>query len=128
MSKSLDDLDPIFKARVAMFTATLDKEGIRYTISETRRSYIEQREAFRKGHSKRDGLKLISMHQAGLAVDVVPLNSRGEPTWDYIAFADAYKKIAKIGRDMGLECGADWTPLDPATGLGWDPPHYEMKG
>lgn len=128
MSVRLEDLDLDFMPIARQFIDALDKNGIKYAITETRRSLKSQQDAFRRGASKRDGIKLISLHQAGLAIDVVPLDKSGQPTWDYYAYRVEYKQIASIARLYGLVSGQDWEPKDPRTGIGWDPGHYEIKG
>jgi hypothetical protein len=37
-----------------------------------------------------------------------------------------YMSIDDIAREQGWMCGQDWQPIDPDTGLGADPPHYQM--
>jgi hypothetical protein len=127
MSTKLDDLDPTFLAQVRPFLAALDAAGIKYSVTETRRSFADQKHYFKVGTSKCDGLVKLSLHQAGLAIDVVPVDAGGNPSWDYVGRLADYRRIAEIARANGLESGQDWTPLDPKTGLGWDPPHYQMK-
>jgi hypothetical protein len=122
------DLDPAFRTKAEMVCRKLDELGIKYAVTETRRPYAAQAAAFARGASKRDGLKLISLHQAGLAIDIVPLDAAGRPTWDYAKYAEDYKRIGSVSKADGLEWGGDWAPIDPKTGLGWDAPHHEFKG
>lgn len=128
MSTKLEDLDEPFQAKARAVAAKLNELGIRHAVTETRRSYIAQSDAFKRGASKCDGLNKLSMHQAGLAIDIVPLDDKGRPTWDYVKYADAYKKIGAVCKDFGLDWGGTWTPIDPKTGLGWDAPHSQFKG
>lgn len=128
MSRNIDDLDEPFRSRVRTLLADLDRVGVKYAVTETRRSYTDQAAYFAKGTSKCDGIRNLSMHQAGLAVDIVPLDSAGRPTWDYRGNREAYMRIAAMARAVGLEVGQDWLPIDPATGMGWDPPHIQFKG
>lgn len=128
MSREIEDLDIAFQDQVAQLKLRLEAAGIPFAIAETRRDYATQADAFRRGASKRDGLRMISMHQAGLAVDIVPLDDKGKPTWEYARFPDRFKAIGRIARTLNMACGQDWEPIDKGTGLGWDPPHYEFKG
>jgi hypothetical protein len=73
-----------------------------------------------------DGINTPSPHQSGKAFDIVPLVD-WKPTWDYMKYADRYRKIGEIGRALGLDCGQDWKPFNAQTGLGWDPPHYQLR-
>ncbi len=128
MSTRIEDLDEPFRTKVQMVVSKLGELGISFAITETRRTYMAQSEAFKRGASKCDGLNKLSMHQAGLAVDIVPIDpvSR-KPTWDYAKFSAEYKKIGAVCKDFGLEWGGTWTPIDPKTGLGWDAPHSQLK-
>jgi hypothetical protein len=64
---------------------------------------------------------LKSRHIDGLAMDVLPVDGRGNPTWDLSHYRQQFTAISKCARDAGLECGADW----PAPKTDW--PHYEIK-
>lgn len=64
---------------------------------------------------------LKSKHIEGLAMDVVPVDGAGSPTWDIAHYRAAFEKILRCGRDAGLICGADWP--EPQT----DWPHYEFN-
>ena len=72
-----------------------------------------------------DGKTIRSKHQSGRAIDIVPKDEMGYPTWDYGNYAKQYRQIAQAMKDADFKCGADWPPFDKKTGLGWDPPHYE---
>ena len=128
MSTRIEDLDEPFRGKIVLLMTRLAEQGIKHTITETRRGYLAQAGYFAKGTSKCDGWKKLSMHQAGLAVDIVPLDQAGKPTWDYVKYADAFKQIGAAAKACGLEWGGDWQPIDPRTGLGWDAPHCEFKG
>ncbi|MCL2722006.1 MAG: M15 family metallopeptidase [Treponema sp.] len=64
---------------------------------------------------------LQSKHIEGLAMDVLPVDGRGNPTWDLAHFRMQFEHIRNCGRAIGLICGADW--LSPQA----DWPHYEIK-
>ena len=126
MSTRIADLRPDFQQTAREFIDDLEAQGINHAIYCTGRTAAEQADAFKRGASKCDGIKILSPHQKGIAIDVGPLDDRGNWTWDYEKYADEYKAIATVARAHGLECGQDWAPLDPTTGMGWDPPHYQM--
>jgi hypothetical protein len=65
---------------------------------------------------------LKSKHIEGLAMDVLPVDGAGNPTWDLAHYRDAFEKIRFCGRGAGLVCGADW----PSPQTDW--PHYEIRG
>ena len=62
---------------------------------------------------------LKSKHIDGLAMDVLPVDGKGNPTWDLAHFQRQFDIIRDCGKSSGLICGADWKLAD------W--PHYEMK-
>jgi len=79
MSDRLEDLDESVQPVFLAFWEDLNAEGA-YTLWCTRRNLKEQQEAHASGASKCDGVKSISLHQAGLAMDVVVLDEQGNPT------------------------------------------------
>ena len=72
-----------------------------------------------------DGKTIKSKHQGGRAIDIVPKDENGNPTWDYAKYAKQYRRIVDMMKDAGFSCGADWPPINPVTELGWDPPHHQ---
>jgi len=128
VSTSLDDLVPKFRAIVEPALAELRERGIPHIVTCTGRTTAEQLDAYNRGASKCDGVRIKSKHQLGLAIDIVPPDERGTATWNYRRYRTAYKRIAAVMRAHGCICGQDWPPIDPVAGMGWDPPHYEYKG
>jgi hypothetical protein len=57
---------------------------------------------------------LKSKHLEGLAMDILPVDGRGNPTWDLAHYRHQFEAIREAGRNAGLECGADW-------------PHYQVR-
>lgn len=128
MAALIEELDPVMQVKVADGLMRCKAAGLKVVLAETRRNYEKQADVFRKGYSRCDGIKRLSMHQAGLAVDIVALDENGNRSWDYAKFKDTYHGIGNIMRSLGFDCGQDWLPLDKVTGFGWDVPHYEFKG
>jgi hypothetical protein len=62
-----------------------------------------------------------SKHLSGRAMDILPVDGRGNPTWDLAHYRHQFDEIVRCGREAGLECGADW----PESQRDW--PHYEVK-
>lgn len=81
----------------------LFNEVIKYyncSIISGLRTVEEQQKVFKKGTSECDGIKIISKHQLGLAVDVVPCPL----DWnDYESFAELAGCIKTIASQMGLK-------------------------
>ena len=153
MSKDLRDLRPEVAKKAAELLIMLDRDGIRYTVTSTLRTQGEQLALYAQGRAElvlvqalrqvaglrelhpsenkyavteRDGVFKLSRHQGGRAIDVVPLDERGRPSWNYAAMQAQYRSIGDKARELGWTCGQDWPPIDPETGLGADPPHYEI--
>jgi hypothetical protein len=154
MSKRIEDLADDFRPVAVAFLEDLSNAGIRYSVRQTLRTLAEQQAYFAQGRltltevnqlrasagmkaipkaentytvTNCDGIKYPSNHQSGGAIDVVPLDRWGNPTWDTEAYAEAFVAIGEVARAHGLSCGQDWPPISAKTGLGWDAPHYERK-
>lgn len=123
----LSDLAPELRPLAEALVRELRVRGIPHSVQCTLRSLEDQQKAFADGFSKCDGIVRKSMHQLGLAIDIVPVSAAGRPTWNYRKYATEYRRIGEVARSLGLICGQDWEPIDKGTGLGWDPPHYEMR-
>lgn len=128
MAAIFDDLDPSWKPIALAIDADLKARNVRYTAFSGRRIYVDQNIAFKNKASQCDGIIKISLHQAGLATDWVAIDDNGRPTWDYIKFADVYKDIRDTIIRHGGEAGGTWMPSPyESVGLGWDPPHGQIK-
>jgi len=144
--RMLAGLDPAAQPVFKEFLERLDSDlgGDRYIVYEGRRSEEVQRAYYAQGRelleavnkkraavglfplrSERDNYKITwtldSKHVVGLAMDVVPVDGAGNPTWDLGHFWGTFKKIRDCGFASGLICGADWPPEQR------DWPHYEMR-
>ncbi|MCV5090722.1 M15 family metallopeptidase, partial [Escherichia coli] len=60
-----------------------------------------------------------SYHNYGLAVDIVPTNAQGKPTWQ--ASREVWEAIGRAGERQGLEWGGRWTGFS-------DVPHFQFAG
>jgi hypothetical protein len=142
-AKKLAELSPEAQPAFREFLNFLDEEmgDCRYVVFEGRRSpavqeayYAQGREPLESVNKKRAaaGLYLLrgdgdnyvitwtlkSKHIEGLAMDVVPADGAGNPTWDLAHYRNAFEAIRGCGKRAGLTCGADWNPPD------W--PHYQI--
>jgi hypothetical protein len=116
----------------------------RYVVHEARRSVRVQEAYYAQGRSSLDGVNelrkmaglfllrsekdnykitwsLKSKHIDGLAMDIVPTDGAGNPTWDLGHYWGFFTAIRDCGRTAGLVCGADW----PSPQTDW--PHYETR-
>jgi peptidoglycan L-alanyl-D-glutamate endopeptidase CwlK len=141
----LAELDGRAQPRFEQFLNRLDEAlgETQYVVFEGRRSAAVQEAYYAQGRKpleevnalrKLAGLYLLrseqdnytitwtlkSRHLEGLAMDVLPVNGDGSPTWDLAHFRIKFETIRGCGRAVGLECGADWPQTD------W--PHYEIRG
>ena len=143
-SRMLKDLDlraqPVFENFLRYLDEALGEN--QYIVFEGRRSVKTQEAYYAQGRKsleevnalrKQAGLYLLrsekdnytitwtlkSKHIEGLAMDVLPVDGKGNPTWDLAHFQPQFNIIRNCGKEAGLICGADWKPAD------W--PHYEIK-
>ena len=145
--RMLAELDPRAQATFRDFLDRLDMvlHDDQYIVFEGRRTVAVQRAYFAQGRepleevnrlraaaglwllrSENDNRRQItwtmqSKHIDGLAMDVLPVNGRGQPTWDLAHFGWQFETIRNCGRAAGLICGADWSPPH----VDW--PHYEIR-
>lgn len=110
MSRSLDDLQPAFRAKVVQFLSACKAAGIDILVTCTTRTMDEQARLYAQGrtipgHIVTNAKPGQSAHNYGLAVDIVPLVD-GKPDW---AFNAAHPSLvwAKVGR-LGKLAGMDW--------------------
>ena len=118
-----------------LFKEKMDGEGLRFILTQTYRSQIEQDALYAQGRSslievnelrKDAGLSPItkeqnkkvtwvkkSRHTDREAFDIAMLDSKGKITW----LAIAYKAAGRIGKSIGLTWGGDWSTPDY--------PHFE---
>jgi hypothetical protein len=129
MAAIFDDLDPGWKTTALAIDADLKAQGIKCVYAEGVRDLAKQQSVFLAGNSRCDGIKAISLHQARLACDWVALDDKGNRTWDYVKYSDTYKAIRDTIIKHGGEAGGSWLQGSKflAVGLGWDPPHGQIK-
>ncbi len=153
MSTSIYTLRAEAAAKAEELLAALDKAGIRYKVTSTRRTTDEQIAFWCQGRASLevvqllrkhaglpkldesenkytitqiDGVNKASAHQDGRALDIAVVTEEGNCIWLYKKYAKQYRTIIEIARKLGWSCGGDWPPLDPETQLGQDPPHFQI--
>lgn len=141
MLAALDDrARPVFENFLNSLDAALGED--QYIVFEGRRTAAVQEAYHAQGRKpleevnglrRRAGLYLLrsekdnyvitwtlkSKHIDGLAMDVLPVDGGGSPTWDLAHFKRQFDIIRDCGGASGLTCGADWSPPDY--------PHYEVR-
>lgn len=124
MSRSLNDLNPIFRPLADHFLAKIREAGIVVTIICTLRSQLEQDANVANGVSK----VKKSKHQEGLAIDICPSALLHEKGW--APASPIWWELGEIGKSIGLRWGGQWSrPAPPPVGkvpkYFWDPGHFE---
>jgi len=114
MSRSLDDLQPEFRALVDPWLAACKAQGIDLLVTCTLRTMAEQEALYEQGRTKPGRVVTNakpgeSAHNYGLAVDVVPLVN-GKPVWD--AMDPLWQTVGDLGMSHRLEwLGAPHSPF-----------------
>jgi peptidoglycan L-alanyl-D-glutamate endopeptidase CwlK len=149
MSRRIDKLTPDTQEKLSAAIADMKSNGIKFFIDSTLRTTEEQQALYAQGrqpleivNEKRkiagltpiverenkytvtncDGIKIKSRHQSGKAVDIVPIDTRGNPYWPSI-FSSAWMLISTCMKKQGFAWGGNWTKekddIEP------DLPHYQ---
>lgn len=117
----LSHVDPQVAVRVRAMAADLKAQGINVVVASGYRSIAEQNALYAQGRTKGGGIVTnapggYSFHNYGLAVDVVPLDSKGQPNWNL--GKAIWDKIGAAGKKQGLEWGdRGYTDL----------PHFQLR-
>jgi hypothetical protein len=84
------------------------------------RSAIDQRQLYQKGLSKCDGVKDISAHQRGKALDLLLIGPNKVGTLIVLDPRESCPQVWKTIREH-------WESLGGAEMISWDPCHFEVK-
>lgn len=113
---------PALRAKVAILLAQMAALGHPMTVTDGNRTTAKQQALYAQGRTKpgrivtyADGVKRLSNHQGGRAVDCTFLNAQGQPHWPEHG---PWSEYGKRARDLGLRWGGDWQKPDR--------PHVEM--
>jgi peptidoglycan L-alanyl-D-glutamate endopeptidase CwlK len=119
MSRSLNDLAPVFRPLAIELVARCVEAGIPVMIISTGRTEEEHQANLAAGKS----WVIRSKHLDGLAIDICPweefnLNGPDKLAWD--GDNQVWARIGEIGESLGLRWGGRWKKRD----LG----HFEYVG
>lgn len=116
-SRSLSDLHPAMQDAAHRVLELAEAAGCTLLVTCTRRSMEEQAELYAQGRTKPGPIVTKarpgeSPHNAGLAMDVVPIRA-GKPVWSTKLAADRalWDAYGAAVRAAGLEWGGDWKGL-----------------
>ena len=117
--RDINELHPVLRDLANKLVERCKKEGLNIKIGETYRSVERQEYLYAQGRTRAGnivtyarGTSMSSYHQWRLAFDVFQ-NIKGD---EYNL--TVLKKVGKIGKELGLEWGGDWTSFR-------DYPHFQ---
>lgn len=122
MGRDITMCHPKLQELASRLVVECKKQGLIIKIGECFRSASEQDALYAQGRTKpgnivtyAKGSSYSSMHQWGVAFDVIRNDGKG-------AYNDNdgwFGKVGKVGKELGLEWGGDWTsPVDK--------PHFQL--
>ena len=115
--RSIDRMAGIHPDLRRVFDRAIKMVPIDVTVLEGMRTYARQRELVASGASQ----TMNSRHLTGHALDVAPLDSNGQVSWDwplYYQIEPAIKEAARI-ENVPIEWGGDWASFK-------DGPHWQL--
>ena len=118
--KKLVGVHPVVAAKARQLVEMAYKQGINIIITQGLRTIEEQNELYAQGRTKPGKIVTnakggYSYHNFGLAFDFALLNPDGSVSWNV---DDKWKRVAQIGKSLGLEWGGDWKDFK-------DYPHFQ---
>tara|TARA_R110000796_G_scaffold21662_4_gene63715 strand:+ start:369 stop:764 length:396 start_codon:yes stop_codon:yes gene_type:complete len=126
-SKSLENLKGVNPILIEILERALEissmrVDGVDFTIINTAgiRTPQQQNKLYREGVSNADGYKIISKHQTGDALDVVPYVNGGA-SWDEKELLKVAVCMLQASKELGytLQWGGFWRRFK-------DLPHYQL--
>ncbi|MDR7193447.1 peptidoglycan-binding protein [Luteimonas terrae] len=113
-------LHPELRGQAAEFVNRVEQElGITLRVTSGMRTYAEQDALYAQGRTAPGGIVTqvpagYSNHNFGTAFDVVEVRPDGSINW-----SPDWQAIGRVGTDMGLEWGGNWTTFV-------DRPHFQL--
>ncbi len=140
----LAQINPQMANRVRLMAADLRAQGINIIVTSGLRTHAQQTALYAQGRESLSRVNELrrqagwgpisanenrstvtnaragsSLHNYGLAVDVVPLGANGQPNWN--VGNDVWQRIGAAGKRQGMEWGGDFQSIV-------DRPHFQMTG
>ena len=120
--KNIATLKPEVQVLARRLIELAKAEGINAKVIDGSRTYEQQNRLYAMGRTKPG--KIVtkarggqSKHNFGIAFDVGIFDPSGE---HYYGESRAYSEVGRIGKELGLSWGGDWTDFV-------DEPHFEMN-
>ena len=120
----VDSLHPAMQARASAFLDDAKRQGLDLVFNEGFRPNERQQALYEKGRTV-DGNIITnapagkSIHNYGMAFDVVPRSLKSDPQW--APESPLWAKVGDTARKYGLEWGGDWSKFT-------DKPHVQAAG
>jgi peptidoglycan L-alanyl-D-glutamate endopeptidase CwlK len=119
---SLSKLEGVHPDLVKVIKRAIEITPIDFRVIEGKRTLERQKQLVARGASKTmNSRHLVAKNGYAHAVDIVPLEEDGDPSWawpDYYPLAKAVKKAAEeVG--VKIEWGGDWKTFK-------DGPHWQL--
>ena len=117
-------VNPLLAAKIRSLALLLADESIDLRVTQGLRSWTEQAALYALGRTTPGAIVTnappgYSYHQFGLAVDVAPFDSAGQPDWN--ANDPTWKRIIALGESLGMVSGSTFTTCV-------DDPHFQISG
>lgn len=102
-------------AAIIRFAAS--KSSQRFRVLEGMRTLERQKQLVKKGASK----TLNSRHLTGHAVDIAPIDGKGQVSWDWPLYHKLAPVVKQAAKELGtpIEWGGDWKSFK-------DGPHWQL--
>lgn len=118
--KKLVGVHPLVATKARQLIERAYREGINVIITQGLRTIEEQNELYAQGRTKPGKIVTnarggYSYHNFGLAFDFAIMKDDGSVSWNV---DDKWKRVAQIGKSLGLEWGGDWKSFP-------DYPHFQ---
>lgn len=118
--KAISTLTPEYQPIARDLVRKSFEAGVPVLVTEGHRSQERQEQLYAQGRTAPGNVVTWtrnSRHTKGTAIDLVPLNEKGQPDYNNSA---AYKTLGELGQTLGLEWGGNWKNKDM--------PHFQYNG
>lgn len=122
MGRDITKLHPVAQEKAKELVSACASKGLKITIGECLRTVAEQDKLYAKGRTasgtivtNAKGSSYSSMHQWGIAFDIIRSDGKGS----YEDSDGFFTKVGKVGQSLGLEWGGSFKSIK-------DKPHFQL--